>query len=49
MSVHVLPGRAIPPRVLIVVFALWLGTTGAELWHLDSDNRLRGYTCSAPR
>lgn len=41
--------RALPPRVLVAVFVLWLGSTGAVLWHLDSGNRLRGITCSAPR
>ncbi|MFO0483898.1 MAG: hypothetical protein ACK52M_20060 [bacterium] len=49
MSVRVSPGRAVSPRILAVVFAAWLGTTGALLWHLDAGNRLRGLTCAAPR
>ncbi len=49
MSVRVSPGRAVPLRILAIVFVAWLGTTGALLWHLDAGNRLRGITCSAPR
>ena len=49
MSSPVLTERALSLRVLVTVFAVWLGSTGAVLWHLDSGNRLRGITCSAPR
>jgi hypothetical protein len=44
-----LPGRAIPPRLLAIIFVLWLGTTGVLLWDMESENRLRGSVCGATR
>jgi hypothetical protein len=49
MQARPLPGCALTPRFLAMLFVLWLGTTGALLWDMETENRLRGYTCAAPR
>jgi len=44
-----LSGRGVPPRILTVIFVLWLGTSGVLLWQMASENRLRGFICAASR
>ena len=49
MQAPSLPGRAISPRLLAILFMFWLGTTGVLLWDMESENRLRGIVCAGPR
>jgi len=49
MNPFLLSANAMSPRLLIPLFALWLGTSAVILWQMDEQNRLQGFTCTGTR
>jgi hypothetical protein len=41
--------RPVPGWLLCTVFVLWLGSATAVLWQMDTENRLRGTSCTGAR